>query len=353
MTSSPKANKDGNFIYTRQTADFDKASVFATVRTAMNMYRGDLGTLNQLYPSDAQIQKTVKYWDGRSYGALRVTTEAGYDANAYYNRSGTFRELKFFTFKGDNGQTIHTCRSSDVVTHEAGHAMLDIMHPEYFDANGAQTGGFHESFGDQTAIFWSLNHKVLCDKLIANTKGNLHQRDNNFLAALAEQFGKGLGMPNGLRNADDDLVLQDADQEVHAISTVYTGAIYDILASAYHEAITGISDPVQQSVKLYDVGRQFRQMDLQSVVTLLNPEPSFTDFAFALDTVAKQRIQSSNRTALDSLNWSSYINTEFTRRGIPVVSGGNLGLKDVAVKKVRLCGTVVQNNEKEGNNEDK
>ncbi len=339
ITSSPKPDKNGQFIFKPQTADFDKASVFATVRIAMNMYRGDLEAIRSLYPSDSQIRKVVKYWDAASYGQLRVTAEAGNDANAYYNRMGTLRELKFFTFVGNNRKTIHTCRSSDIVAHEAGHAMLDIIHPEYFDANSLQTGGYHESFGDQTAIFWTLSHKFLCDKLIADTKGNLHQHKKNFLAALAEQFGQGLDLPNGLRNADEDIKLKDAEEEVHAISSVYTGVIYDVLASAFEEATLKISDPGVQAVKLYDVAKQFRQVNLESMVALVNPEPSYSDFAFALDTAFKRRAQSGNPSPLDSLSWSKYINSEFTRRGISVASNAG-GKGDIKVKKVHLCGTV-------------
>jgi hypothetical protein len=67
--------------------------------------------------------------------------------------------------------------------------------------------------------------------VVAQTKAHLH--DKTFLADIAEQFGLALGSTNGLRNADNDLTLSEAGTEVHAISQVFTGAIYDILADIF------------------------------------------------------------------------------------------------------------------------
>ena len=97
--------------------------------------------------------------------------------------------------------------------------------------NPPQTGGLHESFGDLTAIFLALSQLDQCEAIIAQTKARLH--DKTFLADIAEQFGLALGASTGLRNADNDLTLSDAGTEVHAISQVFTGAIYDILADLF------------------------------------------------------------------------------------------------------------------------
>ena len=127
---------------------------------------------------------------------------------------------------------VFTCRSLDIVAHETGHAILDGLKPHWLDvASPPQTGGLHESFGDLTAIFLALSQLDQVEAIIAQTKANLH--DKTFLSDLAEQFGLALGRPNGLRNADNDLKLSQAGTEVHAISQVFTGAIYDILADIF------------------------------------------------------------------------------------------------------------------------
>ena len=123
---------------------------------------------------------------------------------------------------------IKACRSFDIVSHETGHAVLDGLKPQWLNAdNPPQTGGLHEAFGDLTAIFLALSQLDQCDAVVAQTKARLH--DKTFLADIAEQFGLALGNTNGLRNADNDLTLSQAGTEVHAISQVFTGALYDIL----------------------------------------------------------------------------------------------------------------------------
>ena len=50
---------------------------------------------------------------------------------------------------------------------------------------------------------------------------------------MAEEFGLALGRPNGLRNADNDLKLSQVSTEVHAISQVFTGGVFDVLADIF------------------------------------------------------------------------------------------------------------------------
>jgi hypothetical protein len=127
---------------------------------------------------------------------------------------------------------VFTCRSFDIVAHETAHAVLDGLKPQWLQADSPpQTGGLHEAFGDLTAIFLALSQLDQCEAVIAQTKARLH--DKTFLADIAEQFGLALGTPNGLRNADNDLTLSEAGNQVHAISQVFTGAIYDILADLF------------------------------------------------------------------------------------------------------------------------
>jgi hypothetical protein len=151
--------------------------------------------------------------------------------NAFYSRSQS--SLKFGDFvPSGQADRIYTCRSFDIVSHETGHAVLDGLKPQWLMAdNPPQTGGLHESFGDLTAIFLALSQLDQCEAVIAQTKANLH--DKTFLSDIAEQFGLALGSTTGLRNADNDLSLADAGTEVHALSQVFTGAIYDILADLF------------------------------------------------------------------------------------------------------------------------
>src|SRR2546423_1554803 len=151
---------------------------------------------------------------------------------------------------------IFTCRSLDIVAHETGHAILDGLQPGWIGSAGQppQTGGLHEAFGDLTAIFLTLSQLDQVEAVIAQTKANLH--DKTFLSDLAEQFGLALGRPNGLRNADNDLKLSEVGTEVHAISQVFTGGIYDVLADIFvFERKPLVRD---DAVTLHDVAEYLR-----------------------------------------------------------------------------------------------
>lgn len=217
------ANSFGDFIATPGTDAFDAVHTFAVVRETLTMFQRALNGA----PVPWQ-------WNtGGNTDPLSVHPHAGETMNAFYSRNE--KALKFFFFNTSAPPPAHrvfTCRSLDIVAHETGHAVLDGLKPGWLGfGNPPQTGGLHESFGDLSAIFLALAQFDQVEAVIAQTKANLH--DKTFLADLAEEFGLALGRPNGLRNADNDLRLSQVGTEVHAISQVFTGAIYDILADLF------------------------------------------------------------------------------------------------------------------------
>ncbi|WP_433464611.1 hypothetical protein [Spirillospora sp. CA-128828] len=216
-------NINGDFVFTPGTPQFDCAHTFAVVRQTMAMYERHNG--GNPIPFAWNV--------GGNTDRITVFPHAGEGANAFYSRTAKALKFLFFTPEGQPPSTVvNTCRSLDIVAHETGHAILDGLKPGWLSANNPpQTGGLHESFGDITAIFLALAEPDQADALVALTKANLH--DKSFLPELAEEFGKALGMPSGLRNADNDLKLSEVGNEVHAISQVFTGAIYDVLADIY------------------------------------------------------------------------------------------------------------------------
>ncbi|MFF4238605.1 hypothetical protein ACFYYL_22260 [Actinomadura geliboluensis] len=216
-------NVNGDFVFAAASAQFDCAHTFAVVRQTMAMYERHNG--GNPIPFAWNV--------GGNTDRITVFPHAGEGANAFYTRTGQALKFLFFTPQGQpQGTVLHTCRSLDIVAHETGHAILDGLKPGWLSAgNPPQTGGLHEAFGDITAIFLALAQPDQAEALVALTKANLH--DKSFLADLAEEFGRALGMPSGLRNADNDLKLSQVGNEVHAISQVFTGAVYDVLADVY------------------------------------------------------------------------------------------------------------------------
>jgi hypothetical protein len=263
---SPNAFHD--FIQTPGTDEFDAVHAFAVVRQTLTMYQ------RALSPIPVPWQ-----WNGpANTEPLTVFPHAGETMNAFYSRDDKALKFFFFTKPGDppGSPMIFTCRSFDIVAHETGHAILDGLKPGWISAaNPPQTGGLHESFGDQTAIFLALSQLDQVEAVIAQTKANLH--DKTFLSDLAEQFGLALGRPNGLRNADNDLKLSEVGTEVHAISQVFTGAIYDILADVFaFERQPGLMD---DAYVLYEAGKYISSLVIRAIIAAPAAAATFADVA--------------------------------------------------------------------------
>ncbi|MES2569155.1 MAG: hypothetical protein V4710_03770 [Verrucomicrobiota bacterium] len=260
-------NLMSDFIQTPGTQAFDVVHTFAVVRETLTMYQRALSN-----PCPWQ-------WNNSSnVEALSIYPRGLPDVmNAYYSRQE--RALRFGDFV-QPGTTppihVYTCRSFDIVAHEAGHAILDGLKPAWLAfSSPPQTGGLHESFGDLTAIFLALSQLDQVESVIAQTKANLH--DKTFLADLAEQFGLALGRPNGLRNADNDLKLSEVGNEVHALSQVFTGAIYDILADIFRFEQRPIQ--LDDAMVLYEVGRYLCSLVARAFKAAPNSAATYADVA--------------------------------------------------------------------------
>jgi len=258
-------NVFGDFIMDPATNpdDFDSVHSFAVVRMVLTLYQRFQS------PTPVPWQWNV----GGNTDALGVWPHAGVTQNAFYSRSQ--KALKFFYFdSGSPPKTIFTCRSLDIVAHETGHAILDGLKPGWLGiGNPPQTGALHESFGDLTAIFLALSQLDQVEAIIAQTKANLHAK--NFLADLAEQFGLALGRPNGLRNADNDLKLSQVGSEVHELSQVFTGGIYDVLADIFaFERKPGIED---EAFTLYKAGHYVMGLVFRALANAPSVGPTFAD----------------------------------------------------------------------------
>ncbi|MBI1879111.1 MAG: hypothetical protein HYR94_12975 [Chloroflexi bacterium] len=259
-------NAFGDFIQTPGTDAFDAVHTFAVVRQTLTMYQRCL---------DGSPLPWAWNKDGNT-DPLNVHPHGLPDTmNAFFSRN--LKALKFGDFNKPGAtpsQRIFTCRSLDIVAHETGHAILDGLKPNWPLSNQPpQTGGLHAPFGDLTAIFLALSQLDQVEAIIAQTKANLHNK--TFLADVAEEFGLALGRANGLRNADNNLKLSQVGNEVHAISQVFTGGIYDILADIFaHER-----DPEKKddAIVLYEVGQYVCSLVLRALIAAPATKATFAD----------------------------------------------------------------------------
>lgn len=224
--SPVEPNAFGDFVTMPDTPQFDAVHTFAVVRQTLTMYQRSLSSAGAEMPLPWQWNSSI------DTAPLHIFPHGLPNVmNAFYSRSQNCLKFGDFVPSGQK-ERVFTCRSFDIVAHETGHAVLDGLKPHWLLADAPpQTGGLHEAFGDLTAIFLALSQLDQCEAVVAQTKARLH--DKTFLADIAEQFGLALGGTTGLRNADNDLTLSEAGTQVHAISQVFTGAVYDILADIF------------------------------------------------------------------------------------------------------------------------
>lgn len=337
-------NKSGDFNSTTYTSEeVDSISSFATISRVYTMYRMDLERLKAREPKNIVLEATVKMWDSGVTKPLMIYPHAGTDMNAFYHRDvqGN-RSLKFFSFQ-ESGTTniVHTCQSADIVAHETGHALLDLLKPAYFSTNSAQTGALHEAFGDLTAVLGLLDQPDMSERAFVESRGNLHT--STFLNKLAEEFGTALGSSDGLRNADKDFMLSKVGDEVHDMSQVFTGAVYDVLAEGAlnHNMANGRMLP--GPIMLYEAGRHVREVLLQSIVESRLTAPTFADIGQGMYNILKKREQE-HRESIDGLNWSVYLVNQFQRHDIDVMSVSSSSsdpTKPMKAERRRICGTMV------------
>jgi hypothetical protein len=115
-----------------------------------------------------------------------------------------------------------------------------------------------------------------CEAIIAESKADLHEK--TFFPAVAEQFGEVFyGHRMGLRNADNDLKLSDVSSEVHEISQVLTGAVYDIMADIFDNYKNfKCHDPAET---LYKAGKHMISLLLVSILQLPDKNATYKDLA--------------------------------------------------------------------------
>jgi hypothetical protein len=131
-----------------------------------------------------------------------------------------------------------------------GHAVLDAIRPQLFDAQTIEAAAFHESMGDMSAMLSALQVPSFRQALLAETGGTLNR--NSRLSRLAEQLGSAIRVSHPdavdsdcLRNAANSFFYRDPQtlppsapatqlsSEPHSFSRVFTAAFLDSLAGMF------------------------------------------------------------------------------------------------------------------------
>lgn len=320
-TVHPDVNGDFLFEPSSENA-FDAVHTYTVVRQVLTMYQRALN------------EKMKWQWNtGSNNDPISVFPNAGETPNAFYSRNE--RALKFFFFRpagaGPNAPFVFTCRSLDIVAHEVGHAVLDSLQPNWITSFEPQTGGLHEGMGDVTSILLVLAQLDQVEYIIAQTKADLHQK--NILSAVAEQFGTAIGRPNGLRNADNNLKLSEVTTEVHDLSKVFTGAIYDVLADAFTAARNPRNS--DDAVVLHEVGQKMGRLTLSAIRAAPSSNATYAN-------VADEMIRIARADPNEYPDYDTFIKKQFTAREVlgPNAVAGPSATTGFAPSRTGCCGTM-------------
>jgi len=190
------------------------------------------------------IDSKLKAWGTSSPKKLMLTPNAGFQLNAGYTRNG----LDFYEFTTGTKSTFSGA-STEVVSHEAGHAFLDALRPELWETAFPETNAFHEAFGDCMAILTSLSDQETRTSLLAVTKD---LSKSNFVETLMEDLADGTKRERGAdfdssapRHALNNFKWQlpaslpkrgkpsILTSEMHSFGRVFAGCFYDALRNIF------------------------------------------------------------------------------------------------------------------------
>jgi hypothetical protein len=219
----------------------------------------------------SKSKKAMTRWAATN--VLMVMVRAGEDLNAYYDRQA----LRFFYIKDPVlNKLVFACDAASVVAHELGHAVLDILRPDFWNATALEVFAFHEAFGDCHAILEMMQHDPMIQHALNETNNNLLQ--SSVISRLAKQMGlcayhlapPAAGYnPAYLRNAVNDFKYVQPEtlpedtsdtllsKEPHNFSRIWTGAWWEFLAKLHRKLHLGGMDSMTAARQARDTAAEY------------------------------------------------------------------------------------------------
>ena len=183
---------------------------------------------------------------GQACPKLRISPQAFYERNAYYDLS--VGDLKFGYFDADENVQgrnrpqgrVFTGLSHDIIVHEMTHALLDGLRTSLRPPTHPDVAAFHEGFADLVAMLMHFSYSDVVHAAIERSGAKLET--DALLLSLASQFGHTTGSGGPLRSAINTAGLgqheerciqgyDEAGDEPHARGSLLVTAIFEAFAT--------------------------------------------------------------------------------------------------------------------------
>jgi hypothetical protein len=279
---------------------------------------------------------------------LHVSPHAFAEDNAFY--SDDARSLLFGYFTGQEGQTVFSCLSHDIVAHETTHALLDGLRSNYTLPSGPDQAGFHEGFADISALLSVFGLRDVVEALLLRSEGKVDAAvepgegpriskkaltieglKSSALLGLAEQFGQ---EASGFR---DDVLRRSVARpptstaytdpsfdESHKRGEIVASAVLNSFVAAWRKRLESWLPVKDETVKIdrvaedgADAADQLLTMAIRALDYCPPVDLSFGDFLSALLTADYELLPGDGK-----YQYRKLLREQFRRWGIPPASTG-------------------------------
>jgi len=253
---------------------------------------------------------------------LMIIPRAGEAKNAYYDRNN--HNIQFYFHKAEQGHTIYTALSHDIVVHEATHAVLDGIAPDLYDSIQPQSLALHEAVADITAISQTLLNEMVLFSYDALT-GGTDKDEYSALSNIAVEFGSDIRRAEGenylrrMKNTfcmrrhnmpEPSMAVVVQPDDPHQMSQVLSGILYAVIENRMSETNRSATDIFATlETTFIPAARRVTRIIFRALDYLPPGEASFIDYGRAFVLAARTTYKRPQK----ELRW---LKVEFVQRGI-------------------------------------
>ena len=173
-------------------------------------------------------------------------------ANAFYSRAQG--RISFGYARTPEGladlpkdKEVFTSLSSDIITHEVSHAILDGLRPYFHEPTSPDVLAFHEAFADLMAMFQRFGFRDFIKAQLRRANGDISI--GTLLNAIAPEIGDVIGEETGVRHymakfgrpdelrkggRDSVVTLLEVGDDVHKRGAVLAEAVFEAFVNIAH-----------------------------------------------------------------------------------------------------------------------